>query len=129
MHDPLDPEQALRPRAPEDWSGTLFDFPTAPVAARVEQREIPLGGTIAERYLAWRTTEDGQRAWGWIARRALEEVAQGATRLSAKALVEACREQLHVRINNVATPCIARELEEQYPITRGLFELRRRTAA
>lgn len=124
-YDDHDPELALRPRRPVE---ELPLFAQAPPAG-TEQRQLPLPGTIAERYAAWRQTEDGQRAWAWIAERAIGEVARGATRLSAKGLVEACRHDLHIRINNIATPYIARELEDTYDITRGLFELRRRTAA
>ena len=104
-------------------------FPTRPAAPRGEQRVLPIRGTIAERYRAWRATEDGQGVWAWIVQRALEEVASGATRLSAKELTEAARHHLHIQVNNVFTPELARELEERHPMLRGLFELRKRQSA
>lgn len=108
----------------------LFDpWPERPQAHRAEQREIPLGGTIAQRYEAWRDTEDGQAAYRWMQREAIRDVQAGTKRLSAKSLAERCRAVLHVRFDNRYTPEIAREIQEMNPTTRGLFELRRRTAA
>jgi hypothetical protein len=88
-----------------------------------------LTGTIAERYAQWRLTTDGTRAYCWMRQAALYDVAQGATRLSAKSLAERCRALLKLRFDNRYTPEIARELQAGSSIMRGMFEMRKRTAA
>jgi hypothetical protein len=108
--------------------GPLFDFPTAPPAID-EQRQLALDGTIEAKYLAWRATPEGQEAYQWIATRATELVAGGATRLSISQLVEGYRFAMRQSVNNTFRAPMVRELEDQYPVLAGLFEQRvRRTA-
>jgi hypothetical protein len=108
---------------------SLFDFPTAPPAPAAEQRVLPIRGTIQERYEVFRATDDGRQVWEYFCRHALEEVAAGAKRLSAKELVERIRFQKKISINNSYTALLARDCEADHPVTRGLFERRERKAS
>lgn len=107
----------------------LFDWPEAPAAPAEEQRELPLPGTAEERFTAWRGTQDGQAAYGWMLAMAAREASFGVRRLSAKALVERCRAFRKVKINNDWTPLIARAIQADVPATRGLFKDRMRRVA
>jgi hypothetical protein len=136
-YDPSDPEVQLRRRHDEPgWEGlSLFAgdasaqaWPES-AAAATEQREIPLDGTIEQRYQAWRATPEGTAAFQWIAGRATSMVAQGATRLSIAQLVEGYRFNERASVNNTYRAPMVRELEDRYPILRGLFEARVRRSA
>jgi hypothetical protein len=70
-------------------------------------------------------TSAGTRSKRW--RR--EQVAAGATRLSAKELVERIRVQKKISINNSDTALLARDCEADHPVTRGLFERKERKAS
>lgn len=107
----------------------LFEQPpTAPPARHAEQRALPMPEvSIEARYQAWRETDDGARVWQAIQRAAGELVATGATRLSAKGLVERVRAELRVPINNDFTAHLGRDLDA-IPAFSGLVELRKRTA-
>jgi hypothetical protein len=121
----LDPRLRLHRDEPAAL-GPLWD--EAP-AALTEQRELPIDGTIEARYQAWRATEEGQDAYQWIVTRATSMVAQGATRLSIAQLVEGYRFAKRRSVNNTFRAPMVRELEDGYPILRGLFESRVRRSA
>lgn len=104
----------------------LFDWPEAPPASRVEQRPLPFPGTAEQRFAAWRDTPDGGIAFEWMRSVAVRDAEAGAKRLSAKALVERCRALHRVKINNDFTPLVARAIQEEAPLTRGLFRDRLR---
>ena len=106
----------------------LFSWPEDPPAPPEEQAELAFPGTTAERYRAWRETDDGRRAYGWMAAQAVQDAHPGVRRLSAKALAERCRATLKVRFDNRYTAELAREIQTQYPECRGRFELRMRRA-
>ena len=107
----------------------LFDWTPSPPSPAEEQREIPLPGTIADRYRAWRETDEGRLVYRWCRDRAVQDAQDGARRIGSKALVERCRWMLKVKVNNIFTAELAREIQERNPVTRGLFEMRQRRSA
>lgn len=107
----------------------LFSWPEAPPAPPSEQRALPLPGSIAERYAAWRATPEGQQVFTWMVATVEADCRAGTRRLSTKALTERARALFHVKCNNDYTPELARELQGAVPASRGRFEQRRRTAA
>lgn len=121
MKDPNDPEIALRPRPAEDL-GPLF-------APEPQPHQVSVTDKIAVKYATWRLTPEGKTAFDWIERRALDLAAAGERRIGSKSLVERCRDQLHVHINNLLTPNIARELVLRHRHLKDHFEFRERTAA
>jgi hypothetical protein len=136
-YDPNDPEVQLRRRHDEPgWDGlSLFAveasakaWPAAPTVT-TEQRHLALDGTIEQRYQAWRHSPEGIAAFDWIAGRATSMVAQGATRLSIAQIVEGYRLNERKSCNNDFRAPMVRELEDRYPILRGLFEARVRRSA
>ena len=106
----------------------LFDWPQVP-PAEAEPHVLPLEGTIAARYAAWRQTEDGERVFLAFVAEGLGEVARGATRLSAKACWERVRARLRVPINNSFTALVVRDAESACPTLKGLYEKRMRRAS
>lgn len=90
---------------------------------------MPIDGTLQARYDAWRKTEDGERVYAEVRARALAAASAGDRRIGVKAIVEAVRADLKVKVNNSATALMARELYEQHPALRDLIELRQRSAA
>lgn len=106
----------------------LFDWPQAP-PAEAEPHVLPLDGTIAARYAAWRQTADGERVFLAFVAEGLGEVARGATRLSAKACWERVRARLRLPMNNDHHAPMVREVEDRYPELRGLYEKRMRRAS
>lgn len=128
-HDPSDPEIALRPRQEPDLTGTLFaPWPEAPPAPRGEQRELPIRPAPEAILAAWRATSQGQAMYSWIAGQALDLLAHGAARLSAKYLLERAREHFKHATDNRVTPALARSLEDEFPTLRSKFEKRKRAA-
>lgn len=122
---------ARRPSASEQMLGTMFDraaFPVRRPAARTEQRPLK-----EARYRQWRETTLGQRAWSWMLRDALDQAHDGARRIGVKSLVERCRDELKVTVNNSWTGFLARDLVDAAPTPlRERIELRvlgSRTAA
>ena len=117
-------EEAAHRRAQQDF-GPLF---VVPPVREAEQLVAPIEGTIQAKWEAWRASEDGERVMLYIRKIGGELVTGGATRLSAKHLVERARADLKVAINNVLTPFIARELDSR-PLFHGLLETRQRKAS
>lgn len=121
-----------REAAHAELASTPLGFPVRPPPGPAEQVSLPIeekGHRNHERhYDAWRLTEDGRRVWAEIVRDASEQVAAGATRLSAKALVENARRRLKVEIDNSHTCFIGRVLHEMKAF-QGLIELRTRKGA
>lgn len=120
----------MRPRAPAPVEELpLFcPWPEYPPAPREEQRVLPLPRTPEGILAAWRASEEGDRVYLWITKRAVEEVAQGATRLSSKRLLEEARYEFKCHIDNRVTSALARSLIEEHPMLEEFFELRRRSA-
>lgn len=94
--------------------------------------------TLAERYAAWRATDDGQAVYRAVLERALALRRRGFEHWGVKALWESVRydRALHVghdedgwRCNNSYTALVARELMADCPELVGMFELRQRSAA
>jgi hypothetical protein len=117
--DPTDPEVALRPKAAADL-GPLFE----PPPERVSVTDL-----TAVRYTRWRVTPDGGAVFDWVERKALELAAAGERRIGSKSLVERARDDLHIKVNNLYTANLARELILRHPHLKDHFELRERTAA
>ena len=136
---PFDPDRDPRLRVRHEEPGfdglSLFAveasaaaWPQAP-AAGDEQRTLPVEGTLEGAYRAWRDSDDGRHAWGWLVCRATELVAQGANRLSIGQLAEAYRMLERRSLNNSHRALLVRDLEDAYPALRGLFETRQRKAS
>lgn len=104
-----------------------ISIPRAP-AAHIEQRVLPVPGTIEERWERWQHSVDGQRVIAEVTRMALEEVVQGATRISVNALFEKARATLRLEADNTMRAPLARLLRERYPALRDLIEIRERRA-
>jgi hypothetical protein len=104
---------------------TLFDV--RPPSAN-EQAALPLRGTIAGAYAAWRGTAEGARLFDVMRWRALALVRAGEGRVSVKGLVEWCRAEYKQEINNSHTSLIARELLQWEPELHGKIECRQRNA-
>ena len=108
--------------------GDLFAWPQRPPAL-IEQTVASLpGATIQGNYDAWRRTTEGTLAFNAFVRRALASQRQGE-RLSAKALCEAVRAELKMKLNNSFTALLAREAESAEAVLAGAFEKRQRKAA
>jgi hypothetical protein len=106
---------------PEAW-------PQRPGAPHSEQRALPLPGTLAARYAAWRGTEEGERVFRFLQSEAWERVRAGARRLSIDELWVLARATLRLKLNNSYRAPAVRELQEAEPALRGHFETRKRTA-
>ena len=103
-------------------------FPTRPEVKQAEQRLLELPRTPEAILAAWRATEEGAEVYAWIERRAVELVGQGATRLSAKMLLEDARWEFKHTTDNRITSALSRALMDEHPVLRGMFELRQRSA-
>lgn len=104
-------------------------IPTRPTVTRVEQRSLPIQGTLEGEYHAWRATALGEFVVETMRMRALDLVRRGATRVGVKALAEWVRGEKQVEVNNSLVALVARELREREPELRDRIELRQRTAA
>jgi hypothetical protein len=111
---------------PKPWPQTS---PAAPNAPDGEQRVLPIKGTNTDRYHRWKATDEGRRIVDEIARRAANEAAQGARRISVKRLTEIVRGELKVSINNTFPAYIARDLAESDPRLKALIEFRQQQAS
>ena len=105
----------------------VFDLPAPPTGPAVETPTRDQNRYAA--YLEWRQTRDGACAWVWIKDRALGLLRAGTTRLSAKTLVEECRQELKVELNNTWTCWLADDLVRWDPRLLNLIERRRRRKA
>lgn len=103
-------------------------FPTRPEVKRAEQRHLELPRTPEAILAAWRATEEGAEIYGWIVTRALQEVSQGATRLSAKHLLEDARYEFKRACDNRVTSALARAIIDEHPWLAEFFQLRQRSA-
>lgn len=121
MHDPDDPEMAIRPAPPVD------DLPLFAAREDPPARQSTSDRT-AVRYATWRITPDGKAAFDWIERKALALAAAGEKRIGSKSLVERARDDMHLHINNLFTPMIARELVLRHRHLQDHFEFRERAA-
>lgn len=88
------------------WRGASTTSGPRPTAADGQ----PVKATSRERWEAWRKAHPDEAAW--CLSRAREEVRCGASRVSAKAIVEACRALHHVEMNNSATAGLGEWLSE-----------------
>lgn len=123
------PQPPLTPPDPAQLS--ILDavgWPQRPAAPAVEQRGLPLPGTITARYAAWRATEEGGRIYAWLEQQAALGASVGVRRLSISGLVERCRATLFLPVNNDFRAELSREIEEHLPQCRGLFRERKRSA-
>lgn len=131
MSDRYDPDEARRLRTDRETAGLDLFGPAWPEArpAVVEQEALALPDvTIRGRWVQFRATTDGEHVYRTFCRFALEDLAVGA-RLSAKGLWERVRATLRVPANNDFTPLAARDAESDYPVLRGQFAKRARSAA
>ena len=80
-------------------------------------------------YLKWRGTTEGARAYALCARMALDELAMGHRRVSAKRLCEQVRYTNRVKINNTYVSWIADSLISTYPELERVIETRVRKKA
>ena len=117
-------EEAAHRRAQQDF-GPLF---VVPPVREAEQLVAPLETTIQHKWEMWRASEEGDRVMLYIRKIGGELVTGGATRLSAKHLVEKARADLYLHVDNSFTAHIARELAQR-PLFRGMFELRMKKAS
>jgi hypothetical protein len=129
-----DPEMTTSPIHPMgEGDLPLFAEPAKPwpqaPAATAETRGLELPGTIEGEYAAWRRTQLGERIWHAFVERAKHEVNNGARRLSSKHLCEQIRADMKMEIDNRMTALLARETVERFPQSKGLFEMRTRTAS
>src|SRR5688572_33324866 len=102
---PDDP--ATLPRA-ADWN----DLPmfSAPLPSGPSTTPPPRQANTFAAYCAWKRSEEGGKAFGWMLTRARERLAERETRIGMKALVERCREDLKTDINNTWTAWLADDL-------------------
>lgn len=88
------------------WRGASTTSGPRPTAADGQ----PVKATSRERWEAWRAAHPDEAAWClWYARNL---VGDGASRISAKAIVEVCRARFHIAINNSATAGLGEWLSE-----------------
>ena len=85
----------------------------------------PAAGTY-EAYRQWVVTVEGQVAFDWIERMAVEQLAAGADRVSPRTLVARARDHLHARINDHFTAWIADDLVIRHPHLLDVIERRKR---
>jgi hypothetical protein len=102
-------------------------FPVSPPAAG-EQLALPLEGTLAGRYAAWRQTADGLRVFLEIERRVLARANRGDERVEINDVTADLRQDWAVAINNSWRALISRELLARHAFLRGKIETRRRRA-
>lgn len=95
------------------------EAPAAPEAPRDEQWVLPIPGTLAASYGAWRDSEQGESVVRLMAYLALREVGAGATRVGIKWLGEEVRKRAKVKVNNSHLALIARELKMAHPDRLG----------
>jgi hypothetical protein len=110
-----------RPSMREQLAGTFFERPDA---TSTEQRRLD-----DERFHRWLDTPDGRMAWPWIVERALLWASAGEKRCGVKSLVERCRDELHVHIDNRWTAAMARKLVDDHPPLRKLIRLKERSGS
>jgi hypothetical protein len=103
-------------------------FPVSPPAAG-EQLALPLEGTLAGRYAAWRQTADGLRVFLEIERRVLARANSGETRVEINDLVADLRRAWKVGIDNDHRAYIARSLIERHPFLGTTIKIRRTRSA
>jgi hypothetical protein len=110
----------------------LFAAPEIPPAPSGPATPLPepSAGTL-EGYQAWRATGEGQRAFDYMERMALEAFQDGERRIGAKGLLEACRFGLRprVKLNSTHTAYIADELVAKHPVLADKIERRKRKSA
>jgi len=94
----------------------VFDLPAPPTGPAADVPAHEANRYVA--YVAWCQTRDGACAWVWIKDHALGLLKAGTTRISAKTLVEDCRQELKVEINNTYTAWIADDLV-RWDLIRG----------
>jgi hypothetical protein len=118
--DPL----PLPPRPAEELP--LWGWPQRE-AEEATQNVLPLVPSLESRWLAWKQSDEGERALETIKVKALALAKSGARRIGVKYLVETTRASLKVSINNSFTAHIARELSRE-PVLAPLIERRIRKA-
>jgi hypothetical protein len=128
-----------RPTMSEQLAGTLFDAQTRPDADLLyaplptpsgPQTPVPTRALNSfNAYCAWKRSDDGGRAMGWMLTRAREQLAAGEQRIGMKALTERCREMLKVALNNAWTAWLADDLVAADPRLLPLIERRVRRKA
>jgi hypothetical protein len=104
-------------------------FPVSPPAAG-EQLALPLEGTLAGRYAAWRQTADGLRVFLEIERRVLARANSGSRehpieRIEVNHIWSSVRAELKVKANNDFRAPAARELIARAPWLKAVIEIRR----
>ena len=120
--------QPLVPRQPV-WD--LFSQPPEPPSGpRTDPRKFTAEPpSVAVRYVAWKASKGGWRAWRYVERTALDLAAAGELRISTKFLVEQARRRLKVEINNNFTSFLATELVARHPHLVELVERRKRRSS
>jgi len=102
-----------------------FELPSPPTGPAVETPTREQNRYVA--YLEWRGTRDGSCVWAYLKARVRELLLHKPDpRISVKGLVEACRAELKVEINNTYTAWLADDLVRWDPRLLNLIERRRR---
>lgn len=92
------------------------------------QPELPLWGDgrkpLALRYAEWRESLEGREIAELVGRAALDQAANGATRISINLLFEQFRQVRHTKIDNSFRACLAAELRDRFPWLRALIHVK-----
>ena len=107
---------------------TPRSWPQRP-AARTEQRALPLPGTLAGKYAAWRKTPDGELLFRRFEGAVLLALKDRPARLSGKFIWEQLRAKYHHSADNSFATFAVYELEDLFPCLVGLFKHKKQTAA
>lgn len=103
----------------------VFDLPAPPTGPAVETPTREQNRYAA--YVEWRQSREGACAWVSIKDRVRELLLHKAEpRISVKGLVEQCRAEMTVKINNTYTAWIADDLVRWDPRLLNLIERRKR---
>ena len=89
---------ARRPSMSQQLADTMFAPLPTPSGPQTPARTRAMNSFNA--YCAWKRSEEGGKAFGWMLTRAREKLTEGETRIGMKALAESCRATLRVQINN-----------------------------
>ena len=84
--------------------------------------------TVRTRYVCWKSSEAGWRAWRYIEATALDLAARGEERISVKYLVEQARRSLQAECDNRWTALLADDLVARHPHLLTAIERRKRRA-
>lgn len=127
----LHPDDPEYPRHPNTPGGELdlFAPPVAKPRGDAEQLVAPIDGTIQARWERWIASDEGERVFEAFCLEAVARVRSGAQWIGAKQIWEGLRGRFPGMLDNSLTALAARECEQRYPETKGLFRHRVRKAS